>query len=176
MSFISDVFDFERSALKDHLGKIKEDPERLLIGAGDPASSKLWGKVLNKDYEPLVDQWGGAPQDAYVNAEKRGIDTTAGAAMHQVAKSIASNYAGSYGMERLGVSGINPSLPEEGQQPPEQAMSQQKQSLMQRAEQLRARIEQLKAKPKSTPVKMADGGQVTRTDQVVANLRSYGLI
>lgn len=102
MKFLGDVFEFERHKLKNMGKKVKENPEQLLIGAGDPFSAKVWGKVLNKDYEPLVDQWGGATKDDYKSAEAAGIDTKAGKGMHSVARAIASIYAGNYAADSFG--------------------------------------------------------------------------
>lgn len=93
MSFLSNVFKFEKNNASYMLDGIKEDPERIFLGAADPLSSKFWGKVLGKDYEPLVDQWGGASEGSYKDAEEKGIDTKDGGFMHKVARTIASYFA-----------------------------------------------------------------------------------
>lgn len=102
MGFLSDVLSFETFHLKEILGKVKDNPERLLIGAVDPAASKVWGKVLGKDYEPIVDQWGGATDQTYAKAEAAGIDTKAGGQMQGVAHTIAQFYAGKYAKAKIG--------------------------------------------------------------------------
>jgi hypothetical protein len=93
MSFLSNVFKFEKHNFGYMLDGIKEDPERILIGAADPFSTKVWNKVLGKDYKPLVDQWGGASEESYKQAEEKGIDTKAGGAVHSVARVIAAIFA-----------------------------------------------------------------------------------
>lgn len=105
MGFLSDVFDFEKFHLKDMWEKVKDDPERLFIGAIEPASSEMWGSILGKDYEPLVDQMGGAyggnvisgfgnaDAGVYGRAKEAGIDTTAGGQMQDAAHVIAAFYA-----------------------------------------------------------------------------------
>lgn len=108
MGFINDVFKFERSKLKDMAGAIKEDPERLLLGAADPASSRMWSEVTGKEYEPIVDQMGGATTEDYRRAEARGIDTTAGKTMHGIARAIAGTIAGGYGLQALGGGAATP--------------------------------------------------------------------
>lgn len=105
MSGISDVFKFERFKLGNMWGKIKDNPEQLLLGAGDPLSAKAWGGVTGKDYEPLVDQWGGATKDDYKKAEAAGIDTSAGKGMHGIARAIASVYAGGAAKNAVGAGG-----------------------------------------------------------------------
>lgn len=94
MSWLGDVADFESFNLGEMWNKIKKDPERAFIGAADPFSSNVWGKILGKDYEPIVDQYGGASKDVYGKAEDKGINTGPGATMHGVARMIASLYAG----------------------------------------------------------------------------------
>lgn len=94
MSFLGDVLGFEKVNLKEIGRKIKENPERLLIGAVDPASSKVWSKVTGQDYEPIVDQWGGAASDVGNRAEASGVDPQAGMTMHKVARLAASIFGG----------------------------------------------------------------------------------
>lgn len=94
MSWLGDVASFESFNLGEMWNKIKKDPERIFIGAADPFSSNVWGKITGKDYEPIVDQWGGASKDTYAKAEEKGINTGPGATMHDIAKAISSFYAG----------------------------------------------------------------------------------
>lgn len=186
MSFLSDIFAFEKSALKDNLSNLRKNPERILIGAGDPITSKVWGTALGKDYEPLVDQMGGAPQQAYDKAEAKGINTGPGKDMHMLARAIASYYAADYGMDKLGGGGGQDfgNIPTPGGQEQQQPdyRAQQKQALLDRAQQIRSRISMLRSQSNTEtpvaeePAKMADGGVVTKADRVLENLRSYGVL
>lgn len=99
------IFDFEKFAGNRRWQLVKKNPERLFIGAGDPFSSKMWGGITGKKYEPLVDQWGGASKDSYGAAEQQGIDTGPGKRMHDIARIVASIYAGGYGASQLGATG-----------------------------------------------------------------------
>jgi hypothetical protein len=104
MSYLGDAFKFELFNLKDMWGKLKDNPERAFIGAIDPISSKLWGKVLNKDYEPIVDQLGGPygghtisafgnkDGGVYERAEAAGVPTNAAGNLHDVAHVVAAMY------------------------------------------------------------------------------------
>lgn len=96
MGVLSNIFDFEKFKLGNMWDKVKENPEQLLLGAGDPFSAKAWGGITGKDYEPLVDQWGGATPDDYSKAEAAGVNTRDGRGMHDLAKVIASAYAGKW--------------------------------------------------------------------------------
>lgn len=102
MSFFGDVVNFESFNLGDMWKQIQKDPERIFLGAADPLSSKMWSKVTGKDYEPILDQWGGASDGAYRRAEEAGIDTGAGKSMHGLAKAIASIYAGGAASNGMG--------------------------------------------------------------------------
>lgn len=102
MSGLSDILKFEGFNLKEIARKIKKDPERLLIGGIDPASTKLNNTLLGRDDEPLVDQWGGASSDTYGKAEAAGINTKPGKSMHRLARAIAGSIAGGYGLSQLG--------------------------------------------------------------------------
>jgi len=99
------ILDFELFNAKHMLKQLGDDPERIFLGAADPLSSKVWGGILGKDYDPIVDQWGGASHKAYSEAEKAGIDTKDAHNAHRVARVIAAIIAGGYGMEALGGAG-----------------------------------------------------------------------
>lgn len=94
MGFFGDVFDFENFNAKRWGQQIGQNPFRLLYGATDPINTKIWNKVLGRNDQPLIDQWGGAPKQRYEEAQKQGINTGPGGTMHGVARTIAGMYAG----------------------------------------------------------------------------------
>lgn len=99
---LGSILSFEGFNLKK-IGKlVKKNPERLLLGALDPASSKAWGKVLGKDYEPAVDQMGGPTGKTFDEAKAAGIDTGASQTTHGIAHVVAAVIAGGYGAGQLG--------------------------------------------------------------------------
>lgn len=102
MSWLGDVVGFEGFNLKNIGKKIAKNPEQLLLGAGDPLTAGVWNSALGTDYEPLVNEWGGATDDTYQKAEAAGINTGAGKSMHGVAQGIAGLFAGNYGAGKLG--------------------------------------------------------------------------
>lgn len=102
MGWLSDNFDFEKFNAKHMFGQLRDDPERLFLGAADPFSSKMWGKILGKDYDPIVDQMGGATEGAYDAAEREGIDTGAAKNTHDIAHVVSALFAGNYGAGQLG--------------------------------------------------------------------------
>ncbi len=113
MSFAKDVLGFEKFNLKDMWKKVRKDPERLLLGAMDPFSTRMWNKTgIGKDWEPVVDQMGGAyggntltmgdtGEGVYGRAKAAGVPTKAGSQMHDLAHVITSMFAGNYGMGKL---------------------------------------------------------------------------
>lgn len=107
MSFLGDVFGFEKFNLGEAWDKIKEDPERVPLGALDEFSSKAWGKVTGKDYEPVVDRWGSPTDETYAKAEADGINTGPGKTMHGIARTVAQFYAGRAAGNALGGEGAS---------------------------------------------------------------------
>jgi hypothetical protein len=97
---VKKVVDFEKFNLKDIGDKLKDDPKRLLLGV-DKGSTKVWNKVLGRDDEPIVNEWGGPTPEAYQRATEAGIDVGPGAGMHQIAQAIAGTIAGGYGLDKL---------------------------------------------------------------------------
>lgn len=94
MSWLGDLGSFEAFNAKGMWNQIKDNPARLLYGSADPFSTKVWNKILGTDDKPLIDQWGGAADHRYEEAEDAGINTGAGKTGHGIAKAIASIYAG----------------------------------------------------------------------------------
>lgn len=90
-------YDFEKWKFKDIWEQIKDDPERLLFPTADPLSAKIHSKLLNQDWDPLVNQLGGPTSQQYQDYIEQGGDPRAAknaATAHQVAAAIASWYAG----------------------------------------------------------------------------------
>jgi hypothetical protein len=117
VSLLSSLGQFELFNAKDMLKKIKKDPERLLLGAVDPLSTKMWSGITGKKMSPLVDQMGGpeggstisafgnADGGVYKRAEDAGIDTKAGRGMNNAAHVLSALFAGGYGLGQLGGGG-----------------------------------------------------------------------
>ena len=88
------ILDFELFNAGDMLNKAVKNPEQMLLGAADPFGAKVWSGITGKDYKPIVNQFGGATDDAYKAAEAKGINTGAARGMHQVAQTVAGMYGG----------------------------------------------------------------------------------
>jgi hypothetical protein len=101
-SFLGDVGDFETFNLGAMGNQVAQNPARLFYGSADPFSTGMWNKVLGTNDQPLVDQWGGAAPQRYQEAQDAGINTGPGHAMHNIAKTIASAFAGGEGSQALG--------------------------------------------------------------------------
>ena len=56
---LDDMLAFEKNNLKYMWDALRADPERAFIGALEPFSSKMWGEIVGKDYEPIQNQLGG---------------------------------------------------------------------------------------------------------------------
>lgn len=92
--WLGNMFDFEKFNLKKIGNSIKENPERAFLGGLDPVGRKLWGTILNKDYDHALNAYGGPSDETYAQAEAQGINTGPSEASHRVAQAIATIYAG----------------------------------------------------------------------------------
>ncbi|CAM3885263.1 hypothetical protein [Roseateles saccharophilus] len=105
MSWLSDNLSFEQLNLQKIAKQLMHDPARALVGAVDPASTKVWNGVLGTHWDPLVDQMGGPTSSAFSQARAAGINTGPASTMHDIAHVIAAFEAGGYGMGQLGAAG-----------------------------------------------------------------------
>lgn len=100
----SDIYDFEKENFKRMTDRFGNNPLGSLV-AGTPFSTKVWNTVLNKDWEPQVNQLGGPTEQSYQQAERKGVDTSNARGAHQVAGTIASIYGGGALGGALGAAG-----------------------------------------------------------------------
>ena len=122
MSTLSDILGFESFNLKDMWKKARKDPERLLLGAVDPFATRMWNQTgIGEDWEPIVDQMGGAyggsaltlgdtGEGVYGRARAAGVPTEAGAGMQDIAHLVTSLFAGGYGADKLGATSFGSKL------------------------------------------------------------------
>lgn len=92
--WVGDIYDFHMNQGGNWWDKFKNNPLQLAVGAGDPFSTKVWNKVLDKEWTPYVSSMGGSTQDQFQDAERKGIDTGAHQGMSKIADTIASFYGG----------------------------------------------------------------------------------
>lgn len=90
MSWMSDLLKGNRHWFKEQGKAIKDNPERLLLGAMTPVGSKLWSGITGKDYKPVLDAWGGPSADVYASGEAKGINMDAAHNSHRVARMVAA--------------------------------------------------------------------------------------
>ena len=73
---LDDMLEFEKNNLKYMWDSLRADPERAFIGALEPFSSKMWGEIVGKDYEPIQNQLGGPSAGSYQDAVNKDIDVS----------------------------------------------------------------------------------------------------
>ena len=106
MSWLGDALKFENFNLKEMFKTVKDNPERLFLGALTPVGTKAWGGLLGKDWESPLNYFGGPSDETFRKAEEAGIDTGGAQGIHNVAEGIAASYAGGYGLDQLGAGGL----------------------------------------------------------------------
>lgn len=90
-------YDFEKFNFQSMWDQIRHQPERILFGSFDPASTKMWNEILHRDDDPIINQLGGPTKQRFQDYIEQGGDPRAAsnaASAHQVAAAIASWYAG----------------------------------------------------------------------------------
>lgn len=103
---IKSLIGFENLFSKEFGKDILRKPSRLLTGI-DPASTKVWNKVLGRDDKPLVNAFGSPGSQYYDMAEAKGIDTGSAKNLHRVADVVAGIY-GAQGLAGIGGGGAAP--------------------------------------------------------------------
>lgn len=89
--------DFEKFHFKQIWDDLRRNPGRMLYGSFDPFSTKMWNEVLGTDYDPIINQLGGATNQRFVDYVEAGGDpklAEKAARNHQIAATVASIYAG----------------------------------------------------------------------------------
>ena len=92
--YLNTAMEFEQFHFNRLGEQIKDEPWRLLVGAGSPLGTKAWSEITGKDLDPWSNIWGGPPKETWQAAAAAGIDVGPASDIHQVAQIIASWYAG----------------------------------------------------------------------------------
>lgn len=96
---------FEAFNTKKIIKGILKNPERLLVGAVDPLGTEIANKMYGREYDPLVNQLGGAHENTYAEAEAAGLDTGLARDLHNAAGLVAGFY-GAQGLGNLAGAGL----------------------------------------------------------------------
>lgn len=105
---LGDALDFEGFRLKDIWKGIMKNPERLLTGAFDPWSTKIYNGITGDNLEPLGNQLGAPTKKQYQDAQAHGIDTGSARDINDAAQVIAGAvgaYAGGTALAGAGGGG-----------------------------------------------------------------------
>lgn len=93
---------FDLHAGKEIIKEIGKNPERALLGAGDPLSTKFWNKATGNEWQPVVNQWGGPTEAAFLRAQQAGIDVRGARLSHKVAQTVAQAYTMKWAGGKIG--------------------------------------------------------------------------
>jgi hypothetical protein len=90
----ADIGNFGLHHLEQTWKAYEDDPERALLGINTPLESWAWGELLDKDYDPTVNMYGGPTKENYRTAEEKGIDTGGASVIQWTVESFISAYVG----------------------------------------------------------------------------------
>lgn len=99
---LGDLFDFAKYHVGDAWSQMKDDPERMFLGAATPLGTKMWGGILGEDWEPMVNEFGGATDAQFNQADAEGLNTGPSRVMGGIADTIAGIYGGAGAASGLG--------------------------------------------------------------------------
>jgi len=112
------ILDFEKFQVKDVGRQIKGNKTnsflQFLLGGATPFGAKLWGKLLGRDFEPFVNEFGGPTDKRFDRADAAGVDTGFARDSHAVAKMIAAAY-GANALGGIGTPAAQPGAAASGQ-------------------------------------------------------------
>lgn len=90
---VSDISQYNQNEGQNIIDLNRQDPERLVVGAQDPLSTKLWEGLTGNTYQSTINEFGGPTSYDQQTADARGLDQSgAGKGAHDVAKVVASYF------------------------------------------------------------------------------------
>jgi hypothetical protein len=93
-SKVKKALKFEAFNTKKIVKGILKNPERLLTGAVDPLGTKIANEMYGTEWDPLVNQLGGATEQTFADAEAQGLDTGLARDLHKTAGLVAGVWGG----------------------------------------------------------------------------------
>lgn len=79
------------------LDSYSKSPGQALIGANTPLETNLWNKVLGTNMTPTMNMYGGPSEATYAQAQREGVDLSAGRAADSVAPAVAGAFGSVFG-------------------------------------------------------------------------------
>jgi hypothetical protein len=97
MSFFDSLIETPVYQAQSMVNQYSEHPEQALLGMNTPLETGIWNKALGTNYSPTVNMFGGPSEQTYANAQREGVDLSAGRAADSVAPAAAGVVGGVFG-------------------------------------------------------------------------------
>ena len=96
MSFFDSLIQTPVYQAQSMATQYSEHPEQALLGMNTPLETGIWNKALGTNYSPTVNMFGGPSEQTYANAQREGVDLSAGRAADSIAPMAAGAVAGAF--------------------------------------------------------------------------------
>jgi hypothetical protein len=97
MSFFDSLIQTPVYQAKSMAKQYSQNPEQALLGMNTPLETGIWNKVLGTNYKPTVNMFGGPSEATYANAQREGVDLSAGRVADSVVPAAAGVVGGIFG-------------------------------------------------------------------------------
>jgi hypothetical protein len=97
MSFFDSLIQTPVYQAQSMAKQYSQNPEQGLLGMNTPLETGVWNKALGTNYKPTVNMYGGPSEATYANAQREGVDLSAGRAADSVAPAAAGVVGGIFG-------------------------------------------------------------------------------
>ena len=74
-----------------------QNPEQALLGMNTPLETGIWNKALGTNYKPTVNMFGGPSEATYANAQREGVDLSAGRVADSIVPAAVGAVGGAFG-------------------------------------------------------------------------------
>lgn len=103
MSFFDSLVETPIYQAQSMANQWTKNPEQALLGINTPFETGVWNKVLGTNYSPTVNMFGGPSEQTYANAQREGVDLSAGRVADSVVPMVAGGVGSAFGGPAAGI-------------------------------------------------------------------------
>jgi hypothetical protein len=97
MSFFDSLIQTPVFQAQSMAKQFSQNPEQALLGMNTPLETGIWNKVLGTNYKPTVNMFGGPSEATYADAQRQGVDLSAGRAADSIVPMVAGGVGSAFG-------------------------------------------------------------------------------
>ena len=97
MSFFDSLIQTPVFQAQSMAKQFSQNPEQALLGINTPLETGIWNKALGTNYKPTVNMFGGPSEATYADAQRQGVDLSAGRAADLIGPVVAGGVGSAFG-------------------------------------------------------------------------------